>query len=153
MIIQICSQAEAIALAGSIPMKTSIISITSKEDGDVLFPDNSNIDAVLNLKLNDLTQDVDEEGIPYGRPLPKAEDLTGLKAFVEGLSCDCLIVHCWEGVSRSAAVAKAIYEFRGKTDVLRADRALLPNPLVYTLARWELKHESSSLRKKKLYAD
>lgn len=139
MIIQICSQAEAVALARSVPMKTSIISITTKEDGNVLFPDNPNIDAVLNLKLNDLTREVDEEGFPYGRPIPKAEDLTGLKAFIEGLNCDCLIVHCWEGVSRSSAVAKAIYESRGRTDELRSDRKLIPNPLIYTLARRELK--------------
>ena len=68
----------------------------------------------------------------------KREDLSGLRDFAARLSCDRLIVHCWEGVSRSGAVAKAVFEFRGETDELIAGRDLSPNPLVYSLARREL---------------
>ena len=138
MTIIICSQAEALDLAGRAQTETAVISITSPEDDDVIFPENPYVTSVLHLKFSDLTEEYDAEGIPYGRPLPKQEDFTGLKDFAAGLSCDCLIVHCWEGVSRSGAVAKAVYEFRGRIDEIRAGRALSPNPLVYALACREL---------------
>lgn len=138
MIIEICSQARAVELAGSIRTECSILSITSKEDRDVEFPENPCIQSVLRLKLNDLTAEYDEEGIPYGRPLPKQEDLAGLKEFVSELSCGCLIVHCWEGTSRSAAIAKAVYEYRDCRDTIRAQQTVSPNPLVYELACREL---------------
>ena len=138
MIIEICSRDMALNLAGSAWTKTSVISITSKGDRDVVFPENPNILSVLHLKINDLTSEFDEEGIPYGRPLPRQEDLAGLKEFVSGLQCESLIVHCHEGTSRSAAVAKAVYEFRGCKDVLPMHQKVSPNPLVYQLACREL---------------
>lgn len=138
MVIRICGQKRVIELVQEAASPTSVISITSKEARDVEFPDNPNVFSILRLKFNDLAEEYDEEGIPYGRPLPKPEDFAGLKAFVTGLSCGFLIVHCWEGTSRSAAVAKAIYEFRGMTDELVAENAISPNPLVYELARREL---------------
>ena len=137
MIIQVCSQKQAIEYAGCTKNKTSIISITSKEDADVAFPENLNIVSVLHMKFNDLTDEYDEEGIPYGRPLPQPEDFAGLKAFTAGLTCDTLILHCWEGKSRSAAVATAIYEFRGRKDNLYIKQDALLNPRVYALARRE----------------
>ena len=138
MIIQVYNQKQAVEYAESAGSETSIISITSKEDMDVVFPANSNVVSVLHMKFNDLTDEYDEEGIPYGRPLPQPEDFAGLKAFVAGLACDTLIVHCWEGKSRSAAVAKAICMFRGQTCDLRSQEELSPNPLVYGLACREL---------------
>lgn len=138
MIIQVYNQKQAVEYAESAGSETSIISITSKEDMDVVFPANPNVVSVLHMKFNDLTDEYDEEGIPYGRPLPQPEDFAGLKAFVAGLACDTLIVHCWEGKSRSAAVAKAICMFRGQTCDLRSQEELSPNPLVYGLACREL---------------
>ena len=138
MIIQVCSQKQAIEYAGCTKNKTSIISITSKEDADVVFPENLNIVSVLHMKLNDLTAEYDEEGIPYGRPLPQPEDFTGLKSFVEKLTCEILIIHCFEGKSRSAAVARAIYEFLGRKDDLRIRKDAVSNPRVYDLACREL---------------
>ena len=138
MIIQVYSQKQAIEYAESAGSETSIISITSKEDMDVVFPANPNVVSVLHMKFNDLTDEYDEEGIPYGRPLPQPEDFAGLKAFTAGLTCDTLIVHCWEGKSRSAAVATAIYEFRGRKDNLYIKQDALLNPRVYVLARREL---------------
>ena len=85
MIIQICGQEEAVRLASEARTGTSIISITSKEDGDVVFPDNPNVLSVLRLKFNDLYREYDDEGFPYGRPLPASEDFEGLRDFVEGL--------------------------------------------------------------------
>ncbi len=138
MIIEVCSRSGALKLAAAAQVSTSVISITSTEEDDLEFSGNTNIRSVLHLKFNDLTEGYDEYGMPYGRPLPKQKDFDGLREFVDALDCDHLIVHCWEGVSRSAAVAQAIYEFRGRTDTVRAEQPGRPNPLVYTLARHEL---------------
>ena len=138
MVIEICSRKRALELAAEAPVRMAIISITSKEEEDVAFPKHPNIQSILHLKCNDLVEEYDEEGIPYGRPLPKAEDFAGLKEFVTGLSCECLIIHCYEGTSRSAAVAKAVYEYRGRTDTVCSQQQVQPNPLVYTLACREL---------------
>ena len=134
MIIEICSRERALALASGAKEKTAVISITSKEEKDVVFPANENLTGILHLKFNDLTQEYDEEGIPYGRPLPKQEDFAGLRDFAAGLDCGSLIVHCWEGTSRSAAVAQAIYEYLGCRDELRTQQRFSPNPLVFRLA-------------------
>ena len=138
MIIEICSRKRAVELAGQTRVKTSIISIVSREDEDVVFPDNPNILSVLHLIFNDLTDEYDEEGIPYGRPLPKPEDFSGLKEYAAGLACDLLIVHCWEGKTRSAAVAKAVCRFMGLSCDLCSKEELSLNPLVYALACREL---------------
>ena len=138
MTIQVVSQAEALALAAEAKEKTAIISITSTGDEALTFPGNPNIEGILHLSFNDLVAEYDEEGFPYGRPLPKQADLAGLKAFVDGLSCQRLIVHCWEGTSRSAAVAVAIHAYRGKKDTLQFSHRFAPNPLVYSLACREM---------------
>lgn len=138
MIIEVCSRSGALKLAAAAQVSTSVISITSTEEDDLEFPGNTNIRSVLHLKFNDLTEEYDEYGMPYGRPLPKQKDFDSLRDFVTALDCDRLIVHCWEGVSRSAAVAQAIYEYRGKADTVCAEQPGRPNPLVYTLARREL---------------
>ena len=85
-----------------------------------------------------MEKEYDEEGIPYGRPLPKSEDLDGLKEFAEQLTCDRLIVHCYEGTSRSAAIASAIWRFRGSTDTFLTHQKFAPNRRVYLLACKEL---------------
>lgn len=138
MIIEVCSQTKAEQLVMQIEKPISVISITSKGDSDVSFPELVNIESILHLKFNDLTDEYDREGIPYGRPIPKQEDFSGLKEFVSKLSCDCLVIHCWEGRSRSAAVAKAIYEYRGKIDELHSEKVGSINWLVYELASKEL---------------
>lgn len=138
MMIEICGQAAAVRLAREAKDSIALISITATEDAHVDFPQNEHIVAILRLRLNDLTEAFDEEGIPYGRPLPELADLDGLKAFVSALDCDRLIVHCWEGASRSAAVATAVFELRGGVDVLKTHGTYAPNPRVYRLACQEL---------------
>ena len=138
MVIHICSQAGALELVREAKVRTSVISITSKEERDVDFPDNPNLVSVLRLKFNDLREEYDGDGIPYGRPLPVPADFSGLRKFAAGLSCDCLVVHCWEGTSRSAAVAKAVYRYRGSRDEICTEKDISPNPLVYDLACREL---------------
>lgn len=138
MIIEICSIKKALELAAAAREKTAVISITSLDDRDVEFPGNPHIEAILPMKFNDLTKEYDEEGIPYGESLPSQADFKGLKIFVDGLSCKHLIVHCWEGTSRSAAVALAVYEYRGRCDELKTQQRFAPNRLVYALSCREL---------------
>ena len=146
MIIEICSQTMAVDSVAEAQERTAIISIVSTEDKDVPFPDAPNIGPILRLKLNDLTKEYDEDGMPYGRPLPQPEDFFGLKAFGAQLRCERLIVHCWEGSSRSAAVAAAVYEFRGCSDTMRTYQRFAANPLVYKLACRELEIRPGELR-------
>ncbi len=146
MRIEVCSQADALLLAAGAEEKTAVVSITSTGDGPVAFAENPNIEAILRLSFNDLVTEYDEEGFPYGLPLPVQADLAGLKAFVDSLSCRWLIVHCWEGTSRSAAVAAAVCEYRGRQDELRTRQRFAPNPLVYALACRELGIRQGDLR-------
>ena len=138
MKIEVCSQKDALEFVKNARESFSVISITSTDDPDVVFAENANAGPVLHLKLNDLVQEYDEEGIPYGRPLPTPEDLSGLKEFVAGLACSRLLIHCWEGTSRSAALAEAIFEYRGRRDIILTHQAFEPNPLVAALARQAL---------------
>ena len=140
MTIEICSRDRA--LEEVTHMQTgelvSVISIVSSDEKDVEFDCKEGLCGVLHLKFNDLEKEYDEEGIPYGRPLPKSKDLTGLKEFVSQPGCDRLIVHCYEGTSRSAAVASAVWKFRGGSDTVLTHRRFAPNRLVYILACKEL---------------
>ena len=138
MIIEICSQKNALERAASLQEDTAIISIVSLDEKDVVFSDSDRIMGVLRLRFNDLKEECDEDGIPYGRPLPRSRDFDGLRRFVENLHCERLLIHCWEGTSRSAAVAAAVYEFRGKKDTMLTHSRFDPNPLVYILACSEL---------------
>ena len=138
MTIEVCSQSRAVELAAEAKDPTSVISIVSTDEADVVFAKNPNLQSVLRLRFNDLTDETDEEGIPYGEPVPAQKDFEGLKEFVDSLACGHLIIHCWEGSSRSAAVAKAVCDYRQGTDILRTGERFCPNPLVHTLARREL---------------
>ena len=140
MIIEVCSQNSAHEEVANIPAGelVSVISIVSSDEKDVEFDCTENLCGILHLKFNDLEKEYDEEGIPYGRPLPKSKDLNGLIEFVVRLNCDKLVVHCYEGTSRSAAVASAIWKFRGGSDTILTHQRFAPNRLVYILACKEL---------------
>ena len=151
MIIEVCSRVGALERVKTVTDAAAVISITSLEEKDVEFERNAQIISILHLKFNDLKEEVDEEGIPYGRPLPKPENFKGLKAFPENfeglkafaddldrLGCERLIIHCNEGVSRSAALAQAVFRYRGGRDEVKTQRPPDPNPLVYELACREL---------------
>ena len=140
MIIEVCSQNSALEEVANIPAGelVSVISIVSSDEKDVEFDCTENLCGILHLKFNDLEKEYDEEGIPYGRPLPKSKDLNGLIEFVVRLNCDKLVVHCYEGTSRSAAVASAIWKFRGGSDTILTHQRFAPDRLVYILACKEL---------------
>ncbi len=134
MIIEICGRETAMGLVEGAVERTSVISIVSTDEPNVAYPANGNVASILRLRFNDLTEPYDEDGFPYGRPLPEQRDFEGLKAFVDALVGERLIVHCWEGASRSAAVATAIFEARGGMDHLKTHGRYAPNPRVYALA-------------------
>ena len=140
MIIEVCSQNRALEEVTNMQQGelVSVISIVSTDEKDVEYDCKENLCGVLHLRLNKLEKEYDEEGIPYGRPLPKSKDLYGLKEFVVQLSCDRLVVHCYEGTSRSAAAASAIWKFRGGSDTILTHQRFAPNRLVYILACKEL---------------
>ena len=141
MIIEVCSRDGALERVKTVTDAAAVISITSLEEKDVEFERNAQIISILHLKFNDLKEEVDEEGIPYGRPLPKPENFEGLKAFADDLDrlgCERLIIHCNEGVSRSAALAQAVFRYHGGRDEVKTQRPPDPNPLVYELACREL---------------
>ena len=138
MLIEICSRAAALALSAAAREKTAIISVTSTDEPEVSFPVNGCLEGVLRLRFNDLTREYDDEGLPYGRPLPAPEDFHGLRAFLDRIQSGRLIVHCWEGASRSAAVAAAVYEYRGQRDTLMTHGVFAPNTRVYAFACLEL---------------
>ncbi|MCR5795907.1 MAG: hypothetical protein K6G61_11245 [Solobacterium sp.] len=146
MIIEICSEAKADILLSETDGDTALISISSKDEENDPFLHDKRVTQLLALKFNDLTSEFDEEGFPYGRPLPEQEDLKGLKEFMDSLSCDRLLVRCHEGESRSAATAAAVYEYRGREDELRTYRRFRPNRLVYQLACRELGIQRQDLR-------
>ena len=138
MTIDVTGRKQALRMAEQLREDTAFISITSPEEPDVVFPDDPHIRGIFRIRCTDLTGETDEEGIPYGRPLPKEEDFFGLKTFVDALFCARLIVHCHEGTSRSPAVARAVYEYRGCRDTLRMGDSAGENRLVYALVCREL---------------
>ena len=138
MTIEICGRDAAIERVANARERTEIISITSMDEADVAFPPSACVASILRLKFNDLTEAFDDEGMPYGRPLPQQRDFDGLRAFVDALDGERLIVHCWEGASRSAAVAAAVHAYRGGADALMTHARFAPNPRVYALACREL---------------
>jgi predicted protein tyrosine phosphatase len=74
----------------------------------------------------------------YWQNLITREQAAAARDFVRALSdeVELLIVHCTEGVSRSAAVAAAILEAHGAdAGWIWHDSRYRPNPLVYRLVR------------------
>lgn len=74
----------------------------------------------------------------YWQNLITREQAEAVRDFVRALSdeVELLIVHCTEGVSRSAAVAAAILEAHGAdAGWIWHDSRYRPNPLVYRLVR------------------
>lgn len=125
------SEKMAISYASLIKKKSVIISIVSKGENSVIFPNNNNIVDIFRLYINDLDKDVD------GHKAPIQQDFDGLKEFIDKYKdCD-FIIHCGAGVSRSPAVAIAIGEYLGQ-DTREIQERSIPNRLVYRLVMYEL---------------
>lgn len=132
MKILILSEMAAIKYAKTTKVSTSIISITSTLEDDVVFEYNKNIKNIFRMKFNDVLDDNSDFAHP------KQSDFNGLKNFIDNLDCELLIVHCFAGVSRSAAVAAAIFKYFKSNINLFEHKDYEPNVLVYNLACKEL---------------
>lgn len=135
MKITVLSQAAAIEKAKNLNKSTSIISITEPLDENIEFEKTDNLKDIFRMQFFDL--EVDFKSIEA----PKQKDFNGLKNFVDNINCDELIIHCYAGVSRSAAVAAAISEYLKINLNIFNSQDFDPNKLVYKLACKELNIE------------
>lgn len=132
MKIMVMSQNMAILYSKKVQEPTIIISITSKDQENALFPNNPNIIDICRLSFNDLDRDIDE----YKAPI--LSDFDGLKEFIDKYPNTNILVHCGAGVSRSPAVAMAIGDYLGIDTGINTSNQYDPNRLVYRLALYSL---------------
>lgn len=132
MEILILSEMAAIEYVKRLSVPTSVVSITCPLDDKVTFTRSKNLKNIFHMQFNDIV-------VKNGDfDCPKQADFKGLKKFIDELDCELLIVHCFAGVSRSAATAAAIAQYLGiEMEIFNSDD-YDPNPLVYKLACEEL---------------
>ncbi len=111
MIFDVMSERDAIAFSHEEDiLPCVIISITNPGDADIVFADNPEIKAVLNMKFYDSVEEL------YGSiTMPDAERIV---AFVREWASrvEEIVIHCKEGVSRSAAVCAALMKHMNGDD-------------------------------------
>ncbi len=129
MLFDIMSQRDAVAFSQNQDiLKTAIISICDPDDGAVKLSPNPNIFAVLHLNFYD-----SEEKIFGSMTRSDADKIVG---FVKSLPADVeqLVVHCTEGISRSAAVCAALMRWlEGDDSEIWSDIRYRPNIRCYRL--------------------
>ena len=147
----ILPQLAAEEISKEINIKTSIISITGPDEDDVKFAKNENIDKIFRMRFNDIEHDLEMNGIKYQAPVQS--DFTGLKAFVDNLDCELLVIHCGAGVSRSAAVGAAINEYLNLGYQIFNNPNFFPNMTVYSCCMEELGIAKTKEYYEKIFAE
>lgn len=130
----VMSEHEAISYAQKATVPSAIISITTLTADDIRFASNENIRYIFHMHFNDLETDYARHGYVYKAPV--AENMKGLKKAVDRIfkmDVEKIIVHCAAGISRSAAVAQAISDYKNLGYNLWANHRYCPNRLVYRL--------------------
>ncbi len=127
MFFDVMSERDAIAFSrdGDI-LPSIIISIRNKGDAPVCFAENPEVRAILRLYFND-----SEEELPTSLTDADAESIV---RFVEGWQgkVEQIVVHCTEGVSRSAGVCAALMRRMGEDEnEIFGDRRYRPNMRCY----------------------
>ena len=138
MRLQIVPEFIAVRESDKYDVPTAIISIVGLNDKYVIFADNPNIKAIFRMKFNDL--DLGEGRFTEFQEAVE-EDFEGLKEFVDSLhdlNVEQLIIHCYGGISRSAAVGAAVNEYLGLNENIWNNKIFFPNLHVYKLACNEL---------------
>lgn len=132
MKIKVMSRNMAILYSENLKIPTIIISITSKDEENVIFAENENIIDICRLSFNDLDRDIEK----YKAPI--LSDFDGLKEFIDKYPNIDILVHCGAGVSRSPAVAMAIGDYLKIDTGINMSKNYDPNRLVYRLALYSL---------------
>ena len=109
----------------------AMISIVAKEEAALRFAKNDKMN-LFRMFFNDIEHDIQVYDLLY--EAPKQEDFDGLKDFIDNCREDKIVVHCAAGISRSAAVAQAISDYKNYGYDFWADGQHIPNRLVYRLA-------------------
>lgn len=112
--------------------KYAIISIQEYTNGyglGLAFKEGGNCLNALNIEFSDITKEYTEESVK----LMTLEDGKIIHDFVESLDerVERLIVHCYAGASRSAAVAAAISKIKFGNDDIYFNGNYSPNMYVY----------------------
>lgn len=115
--------------------KYAIISIQEAPEKDmaVTYKEGKNCKAALNLWFSDIS-DIKYQDLQTSTKLMTEDDALKIKDFIdkiEMLNLNCLIIHCYGGVSRSAAVAAAISKAKKDDDSEYFNGGYLPNMFVY----------------------
>ena len=107
----------------------AVISIVDYAIANPVWSDN--VKAVFNMRFDDTDNAFNDGSANDG-------SFTGLRDFIDGLSVDTLIIHCYAGISRSSAVAAAVGEYCGLRLKIWSNKRYKPNILVYELVKKEL---------------
>ena len=152
--ILIFSEMEALIYAEEAKLPSAIISIIAKSDKKLKFAKNDAIRQVFRMQFNDLERDTPFKGYIYKAPVQA--DMKGLKKFVDKIwetDITKIVVHCAAGISRSAAVAQAISDYKGMGYSFWNDGLHIPNRLVYRLCMNEFGLGKTEEEYQKLFAE
>ena len=130
----VMSEAEAMRYAETVSVPCGIISITTLSEGEIPFADNENIKEIFHMHFNDLEENIQTEALFFKAPVQ--EDMNGLRDVVDrlfDLDVNEIVVHCAAGISRSAAVAQAISDYKNLGYQFFNDGMHIPNSRVYRL--------------------
>lgn len=119
------SKAEALERARNLTRPTIIISLTSPDEPEIDFGSSPDLLGILHLHFGDIDY-------PDSSAM-SSEDADAILDFIEEYSERYVqvVVHCYEGVSRSAGVAAALQCLLVGRDSIHGDWHYRPNPLCY----------------------
>lgn len=115
--------------------KYAIVSIQEApyEDMAITYKEGKNCKGVLNLWFSDISR-IEDQKMDESIKLMTEEDAFRIKDFIDSIwdmELDRLIIHCYGGVSRSAAVAAAISKIKMNDDSEYFNGNYIPNMFVY----------------------
>ncbi len=138
MIFDIMSERDAVSFSQEVDiLPCVIISIRNPDDADIVFANNPQIKAVLHMKFYDSIEEL------YGSI--KMSDAEIIATFVNKWrdSIEEIVIHCYEGVSRSAGVCAALMKYlNGDDSEIWSDKIhYRPNTRCYEFVLKALKKE------------
>ena len=107
----------------------ALISIVDKGAKSIEWP--SNVKELFSMKFDDTDNSIIDAS-------PKERSFKGLKEFIDNVTSETIVVHCYAGISRSSAVAAALGEYLNIKQKIWTNKRYDPNLLVYELTKQEL---------------